>query len=78
VIPLPRLQGGQELAAQRSLQIGSVVRLVDERHLGMVGRVTAINRQGRLVSGVRTATATVQISEAEQIMLPQTAVEVIG
>ncbi len=78
VIPLPRLQTGQEVAAVRVLQVGSVVRLIDERHLGVVGRVTALNRQGRLASGVRTATATVQISEAEQIMLPQTAVEVIG
>lgn len=78
VIPLPRLQGGQEPAQQRALQPGAVVRLVDERHLGMVGRVSAVNEQGQLASGVRTATATVQISESEMLIVPQTAIEVIG
>lgn len=78
VIPLPRLQGGQEPPPPRALQPGSVVRLVDERHLGMVGRVSAVNQQGQLASGVRTPTATVQISEREMLVVPQTALEVIG
>jgi hypothetical protein len=78
VIPLPRLQGGPETVQPRPLQPGSVVRLVDERHLGVVGRVSAVNEQGQLASGVRTATATVQISETEMLVMPQTAIEVIG
>jgi hypothetical protein len=78
VIPLPRLQSGQSTVTHQELQIGSIVRCVDERHLGAVGRVTALAPLSRLASGVRTATATVQISESEQIILPQTALEIIG
>ncbi len=78
VIPLPRLQGGEDPAAPRRLQAGAVVRLVDEQHLGMVGRVTVLNERGQLPSGVRTATATVQISESEQVVVPQTAIEALG
>jgi hypothetical protein len=82
VIPLPRLQGGQAPAALQEIAVGSIVRLVDEAHLGQVGRVVALgsvgSAKGVLPSGVRAATATVQIAEAEQIVLPQTAVEVIG
>ncbi len=78
VIPLPRLQGGDDRAASRALQPGTVVRLVDEKHLGMVGRVTVLNEHGQLTSGLRTTTATVQISETEQLVLPETALEVIG
>lgn len=81
VIPLPRLQGGQAPQSPRGLAVGSVVRLVDEAHLGQIGRVVALGGAASakgLPSGVRAATATVQIGEAEQIVLPQTAVEVIG
>jgi hypothetical protein len=65
-------------ATPQDLQVGAIVRCVDERHLGAVGRVAALAPLGRLASGVRTATATVQISETEQIVLPQTAIERIG
>lgn len=78
VIPLPRLQSGQAAADPPKLAVGAVVRLVDERHLGSIGRVTALSASGQLTSGVRTATATVQVSETERIILPQTAIEVIG
>lgn len=76
VIPLPRLQGGQPASPTQGLTVGAVVRLVDERYLGRIGRVVALS--GQLASGVRTATATVQIGEAERVVLPQTAVEAIG
>jgi hypothetical protein len=83
VIPLPRLQGGQAAAAPQELAVGSIVRLVDERYLGQIGRIVALSgpagsAAGQLASGVRTDTATVQISESERITLPQTAVEAIG
>jgi len=78
VIPLPRLQGGQAPVVSPELQVGSIVRLVDERHLGMIGRVVMLNDRGQLASGVRTAVATIQISETERVLLPQTAIEVIG
>jgi hypothetical protein len=78
VIPLPRLQGGQDPTQPQELRVGSIVRLVDERHLGMIGRVQALSAQGQLPSGIRTATATVQVSESERIVIPQTAIEVIG
>lgn len=78
VIPLPRLQTGQDAAQPQELRVGAVVRLVDERHLGLIGRVQALSANGQLPSGVRTATATVQVSESERIVLPQTAIEVIG
>lgn len=84
VIPLPRLQGGQAATPAGDLTVGAVVRLVDERYLGRVGRVVALSGQpgsaatGQLASGVRAATATVQIGEAERIVLPQTALEAIG
>lgn len=78
VIPLPRLQGGQSPAAPQGLHTGAIVRLVDEPHLGMVGRVIALHEKGQLASGIRTATATVQVGEAQRVVLPQTAVEVIG
>ncbi len=77
-IPLPRLDGGNAPAAPRELQTGAIVRLVDEGHLGMIGRIVAVQQQGQLRSGLRTATATVQINEAERLLVPQTAVEVIG
>lgn len=83
VIPLPRLQGGQPAAAPQELAVGSIVRLVDERYLGQIGRIVALSgpagsNAGQLVSGLRTDTATVQISESERIVLPQTAVEAIS
>jgi hypothetical protein len=78
VIPLPRLQGGQAPAPNQALHTGAVVRLVDEKHLGVFGKVTALNDHGQLTSGVRGPVATVQIGESEQLVLPQTAVEVIG
>ena len=78
VIPLPRLQAGQDAAQPQDLRVGAVVRLVDERHLGLIGRVQALSANGQLPSGVRTATATVQVSESERVVLPQTAIEVIG
>lgn len=78
VVPLPRLQGGQAAATPSDLEVGAIVRCVDERHLGAIGRVTALMSLGRLPCGVRTATATVQISETQQIVLPQTALERIG
>lgn len=78
VIPLPRLQGGQDPAAPQEFQVGSIVRLLDEQHLGSVGRVTAVQERGQLASGVRTTIVTVQIGEAERIVLPRTAVEVIS
>lgn len=82
VIPLPRLQGGQVAAAPQEIAVGAIVRLIDERHLGQIGRIVALSGSAgstaQLASGVRTATATVQISESERIVLPQTAVEAIG
>jgi hypothetical protein len=82
VIPLPRLQGGQAPSIVQQLRPGAVVRLVDEKHLGTVGRVVAVYEAGqpqaRLASGVRTPTAQVQLSETEQVLVPQTALDVIG
>lgn len=78
VIPLPRLQSNQPENPTYALHVGSIVRLVDERHLGMIGRVTALNEHGQLASGVRTATVSVQIGQNEALVLPQSAVEVIS
>lgn len=78
VIPLPRLGSGHDSVQPADIHVGAIVRLVDEPHLGQIGRVTALQPHGQLASGLRTATATVQISETEQMNLPQTALEVIG
>lgn len=78
VIPLPRLPGGQQSQSAPELRVGAIVRCVDEAHLGAIGRVTALAAQGRLPYGVRAATATVRIGEHEQIVLPQTGLEVIS
>jgi hypothetical protein len=53
------------------------VRLLDEAHLGRIGRVESCNPRGRLPSGVRVPVATVQIGEAERVVLPQTALDVM-
>ncbi len=85
VVPLAQWSAGaanavpaQRPAAVPALTPGAQVRLLDEAHLGMVGRVESLRPQGRLPSGVRTATATVQIGDHERVVLPELALEVIG
>ena len=79
VVPLaesPEVIAGT--APPSRLQAGTLVRLLDEAHLGSIGRVESVHAQARLPSGVRTATAVVQIDEGERVVLPQLALEVIG
>lgn len=78
VVPLARLPGGEAAPPPAPvIQRGAVVRIGDEQHRGEVGKVVVANNRGVLPSGVRTATATVQIGADERVVLPQTALEVI-
>lgn len=78
VVPIPRLPGGEAPPLpSAALQVGTVVRLQDDAHNGSIGRVVAVHARERLPSGVRTATATVQIAPNEQIMLPQSVLHVL-
>ncbi len=78
VIPLARLPGGTAAPVPaQDVRPGTIVRLLDEAHLGRVGRVESRNAQGRLPSGVRAAVATVQIGETERVVLPELAIEIM-
>jgi hypothetical protein len=78
VIPLPKLPGGvAALSPTPEIRQGAIVRLVDERHLGRVGRVEGKTMLGRLPSGVRTTVAPVGLDAAEEVTLPERALEVI-
>lgn len=78
VIPLARLPGGNiDPAPALDLRPGAVVRLLDPAHLGQIGRVESHGAHRRLPSGVRAPAATVQIGEAERVVVPEFALEVI-
>lgn len=80
VIPLsPRSGTGQLETARPELRPGSVVRLLDEAHIGQVGRVRALSQAPRrLSSRVRTLTAEVLLEDGSSLLLPQTAVEALS
>jgi hypothetical protein len=77
VVPHQQPSGGTPPAPSRDPRPGAIVRLLDEAHLGRIGRVESRNSYGRLPSGVRVPVATVQIGEAERVVLPQTALDVM-
>ncbi|MBA3948182.1 MAG: hypothetical protein H0X37_26980 [Herpetosiphonaceae bacterium] len=78
IIPIQRIPGGEAAPPPLpTLRQGSVVRVEDEVHRGMVGKVIALSEGGRLPSGVRTAIATVQVGAEERIMVPQSTLQVI-
>jgi hypothetical protein len=78
VIPLARLPGGTAPSPPTpELRPGAIVRLLDNAHLGRLGRVVSTNATGRLPAGVRTSVATVQIGENERIVLPELALEIM-
>lgn len=78
VIPLDRLpRSASASSSAQELPQGAIVRLLDEAHLGLIGRITSRNPHGRLPSGVRVPVVTVQIDESERVMLPELALEVM-
>ncbi|GAC1386254.1 MAG: hypothetical protein NVS4B8_25300 [Herpetosiphon sp.] len=78
VIPLSRMPHGEVPVAQdEELRTGAIVRIDDETHRSLIGKVLVLTQRGRLPSGVRTATAVVQIGTDEQIMVPQSVLHVI-
>ncbi len=78
VIPLAGLPGGAPPPAPtREVRPGAIVRLMDERYLGRIGRVERVQPQGRLPSGIRATVALVQVDESERIALPESALDVI-
>ncbi len=79
LIPLARLADGTPTPEPlRQVRVDDDVRLLDEAHLGVSGRVQSLNPNGRLPSGARAATAMVQLEHGEWIEIPQQAVEVIA
>ncbi len=77
VIPLQRLPGGEAAPTpSMELRVGSIVRVASELHRGAVGKVVALSPTGRLPSGIRTATATVQISPEQRVALPQSVLHI--
>jgi hypothetical protein len=78
VIPVDRLSRAASAPfSAQELRRGAMVRLIDEAHLGLIGRIESRNPHGRLPSGARVPVATVQIGEFEWIMLPELALEVM-
>ena len=79
VLPIARLPGGMTSAPPPPhFRPGAIVRVLDEAHLGRIGRVESIQAHTRLPSGVRTLAATVRIGETERIVLPEMALEPIA
>ncbi len=80
VIPLSTRSGGVQIEAPRAtLRPGSVVRLLDEAHLGQIGRVRALSQAPRrLTSRVRTQAVDVVLEDGSSLLLPQTAVEALS
>ncbi|GAB4198513.1 MAG: hypothetical protein OHK0022_17920 [Roseiflexaceae bacterium] len=80
VIPLSSRSGGVQIEAPRAtLRPGSVVRLLDEAHLGQIGRVRALSQAPRrLTSRVRTQAVDVVLEDGSSLLLPQTAVEALA
>ena len=62
-------------SSAQELPRGGKVRLLDEAHLGLIGRIESRNPHGRLPSGARAPVAIVRIGESERIMLPELALE---
>jgi hypothetical protein len=77
IIPLPQMPGTTP-TLQRPLETGSMVRLLDETHLGAIGRIEAIRERGRLGSGVRMPTYTVVLDDGGRVTVPQFAMESVG
>jgi len=78
ILPIARLPGGTAASPSSPFRAGAIVRVLDEAHRGRIGRVESIHEHFRLPSGVRTRAATVRIGEAERIVLPDMAIEIIG
>jgi hypothetical protein len=74
IIPLPQASGTAP-TPQRPLGTGSMVRLLNETHLGAIGRVEAIRERGRLDSGVRMPTYTVVLDDGARVRVPRLAIE---
>lgn len=78
VIPLAHPPSGtRPPAAAPDVHPGAVVRLLDESHLGRLGRVESQNPRGRLPSGARAPVAMVQVDGGERLVLPELALDVM-
>ncbi len=80
VVPLSSRSGGVQIDAPLfPLRPGAIVRLLDSAHLGQLGRVRTIPTvPRRLASRVRVAVVEVQLEDNSTVLLPRTAVEVLG
>jgi hypothetical protein len=80
VVPLSSRTAGIQLDAPRpELAPGATVRLLDSAHLGKVGRVRSVSAAPRrLVSKVRAPAVEAQLDDGSILLLPRTAVEVLG
>jgi hypothetical protein len=79
IVPLPYTGMDTEEATHvNSLQPGVTVRLLNESHMGATARLNHMEPQGRLRSGVRTATATVEFANGEQATVPVSALDILG
>jgi hypothetical protein len=80
VIPLSARSANIQLEPpQAELQPGAMVRLLDNEHLGQVGRVRSITEAAvRLPSGVRVLAVDVMLGDSAVVRVPIHAAEVLG
>jgi hypothetical protein len=79
VVPLPRSAGGQVEPPRPALAPGTIVRLLDQAHLGQIATIRSVPAQPRpLESRVRTLVVEVVQDGGTPFMLPRTAVEPIA
>jgi hypothetical protein len=81
VVPIGRAADVQLDAPRPLLRVGASVRLLDDAHLGLVGRVRALPPgPQRVASGALVAAVEVELLHAEpsRLLVPRTAVEVIA
>jgi hypothetical protein len=64
-------------ASAHEMRPDAIVRLLDEAHLGTTARLEHTEDQGLLASGVRAATATVVLSNGEQVVVPVSALDIL-
>lgn len=62
-------------AMPHPVEVGSRVRVLDEAHLGALGRVETLRERGRLASGVRMSTFVVVLDGGTRLELPAAAIE---
>lgn len=80
VIPLSSRTSGVQLEPPRpALRPGAAVRLLDNGHLGLVGRVRSMsNAPRRLASRARVWAVEVTLEDGSTLLLPRSAVEVLS